>query len=236
MDTGHDAQGGREKAGAGLVSLQAVIFDFDFTLVDSSRGFVECHGYACEALSLPTIADVQAMAMMGTPLHDAFRLLFDEEHHALAEDYVRLWQERADEVMTDLTEVYGDVERTVDELRAMGLKTGIVSQKLRHRLEAVLHREGLTGRFDVVLGGGDIANMKPHPEGLLKALDAIGVSPGSAVYVGDTVIDAGAAANAGVPFIAVLTGVTPASAFTALAPVAVLNDVSMLPGTCRSLS
>jgi phosphoglycolate phosphatase len=217
------------------VSLRAVIFDFDFTLVDSARGFVECHGYACRALSLPAITDIQAMAMMGTPLHDAFRTLFEERHHGLADDYVRLWQLRADEVMTGLTEVYPHAGPALRDLRAQGLKTGIVSQKLRHRIEAVLDREGLATSFDTVVGGGDISRFKPDPEGLLLAIERLGVASEDATYVGDTVIDAQAAANAGVPFVAVLTGVTSAAAFAGLPSIAILEDISRLPELCRSL-
>jgi phosphoglycolate phosphatase len=182
------------------------------------------------------ITDVQAMAMMGTPLHDAFRLLFAEEHHPLTDDYVRLWQARADAVMSDLTEMYPHVHDAVGALRRQGLMTGIVSQKLRHRIEDVLAREGLSESFDVVVGGGDVASFKPDPEGLLLALERLRVQPEAAIYVGDTVIDAQAAANAGVPFVAVVSGVTPRSAFEPLGPVAVLDGIAGLPELCRSLS
>ncbi len=56
------------------------------------------------------------------------------------------------------------------------------------------------------------------------------------MYVGDTVIDAQAAANAGVPFVAVLSGVTPREAFAPFEKVAVLPNVGDLPDLCRSLS
>jgi phosphoglycolate phosphatase len=215
--------------------LQAVIFDFDFTLADSSHGFIECHGYACEALALPPITDMQAMAMMGTPLDEAFRVLFPPEHHRLAEDYVRLWQARADEVMTGLTEMFPDAGRVLSEIRSLGLKTGIVSQKLRYRIEKVLARDGLSDFFDVLLGGGDISAFKPDPEGILTALAGVGTAPQHAVYVGDTVIDAQAATNAGVGFVGVLSGVTPAAAFEPFDTLAVLDGIAALPGLCRSL-
>jgi phosphoglycolate phosphatase len=218
------------------VNLRAVVFDFDFTLVDSSRGFIDCHDFACRELSLEPVGAEASMAMMGTPLHEAFRLLFPDEHHTLADDYVRLWQLRADEVMTDLTEVYPDAPRTIANLRKDGRTLGIVSQKLRRRIEAVLEREGLAGCFEAVIGGDDMRAFKPDPEGLLMACERLGARPPEAIYVGDTVIDGQAAANAGVPFVAVLSGVTPAAAFEPIPRLATLGDISALPDLCRRLS
>ena len=218
------------------MTLRAVIFDFDFTLVDSSRGFIACHDFACRELSLPEVAPQASMAMMGTPLAEAFRLLFPEEHHPLTNEYVRLWQLRADEVMTDLTETYPDAHPTITELREQGLGLGIVSQKLRRRIEAVLERDGMAVCFDAVVGGEDITAFKPDPEGLLKAAQRLGVRPAEAIYVGDTVIDAQAAANAGLPFVAVVSGVTPAEAFEQFNALAVLPGIAGLSDLCRSWS
>lgn len=218
------------------MTLRAVIFDFDFTLVDSSRGFIDCHDYACRALELTPLGPEASMAMMGTPLAEAFRLLFPEQPHGLTEDYVRLWQLRADEVMTDLTEMYPDAPRTIAGLREQGLRLAIVSQKLRRRIEAVLERDGMGNCFEAVIGGDDMSAFKPDPEGLLMACKRLDARPGQALYVGDTVIDAQVAANAGVPFVAVLSGVTNATAFEEMPKLAVLNGISGLPDLCRRLS
>jgi len=216
------------------VSLRAVIFDFDFTLADSGRGFVACHAHACEALALPPVTEAQAMAMMGTPLPAAFRLLFPDHDPELGDEYVRLFRSKADEVMTDLTDVYPFSESALRALRSYGFRTGIVSQKDAHRVRAVLERDRIADCIDVLVGGLDVSQLKPHPEGLLLAASRLGVSPADAIYVGDTVIDAQAAANAGLGFVAVLTGVTPAPAFTPFGPLAVLPDAGHLPDFCKA--
>lgn len=218
------------------MTLKAVILDFDFTLVDSSRGFIECHDYACRELALPPVAARDSMAMMGTPLAGAFRLLFDATHHYLVEDYLRCWQSRADEVMTQLTEVFAETPEALARLKRDGLLLGIVSQKLRRRIDAVLERESLTKWFDVIVGGGDISALKPDPEGLRLATLRLGVDPAEALYVGDTTIDALAAANAAMPFVAVLSGVTPLEAFEPFQRLAVIESIAGLPDVCRSLS
>jgi phosphoglycolate phosphatase len=90
---------------------------------------------------------------------------------------------------------------------------GIVSTKFRRRIEEILGREDLLEPFDVIVGGEDVSRHKPDPEGLLAAIERLGGSPSGSLYVGDSVTDAETARRAGVPFAAVLNGVTPREAF-----------------------
>ena len=66
----------------------------------------------------------------------------------------------------------------------------------------------------MVLGSGDVKRPMPDPEGLLTVMDRLSVSPEETLFCGDTVLDAGAAQNAGCHFAAVLNGTTPAADFS----------------------
>lgn len=57
--------------------------------------------------------------------------------------------------------------------------------------------------FDAIVTGDDVQERKPHPEGLLKALNILGVESGRVVYVGDAVEDLQMAQGADIRFIAV---------------------------------
>ncbi len=78
--------------------------------------------------------------------------------------------------------------------------------------------------------GEDVTHHKPHPEGISQALQALGVQPPNAIYVGDHPVDAQAAAAAQVPFIAVLTGVTGREVWASFAPRTIIETVGELPG------
>jgi phosphoglycolate phosphatase-like HAD superfamily hydrolase len=80
-----------------------------------------------------------------------------------------------------------------------------------------------------VIGGEDVEQHKPHPQGLFEAIEKLQCSPESVVYVGDSVVDAELAKRAGVPLIVVLSGVTPRTQFDTYEPLAVLENVSHLP-------
>jgi len=93
---------------------------------------------------------------------------------------------------------------SVKQLRAWKQRTelALFTGRTRRELQFTLKRVGADGLFGRVVTMDDVARLKPHPDGLLRILD--GRDPRSALYVGDNVDDAKAAARARVPFIGVL--------------------------------
>jgi HAD superfamily hydrolase (TIGR01549 family) len=69
-------------------------------------------------------------------------------------------------------------------LRQAGLKLGVVSNS-DGRVEQALQAAGLRQYFDVVIDSALIGVEKPDPRIFHAALDALGVAPEEALYVGD---------------------------------------------------
>ena len=207
--------------------LEAVLFDFDYTLVDASPGIILCANYALTRMGHAEETAERIRATIGLSLPDAFRWLRGPQEPG-AETFARLFVEHADRVMVDHTTLLPAVPGALAALQRRGLRLGIVSTKFRFRIEAVLQRDGLGGAFEAIVGGEDVAQHKPHPESLLLALRKLG-QPAGCVYVGDSPTDAHAAQRAGLPFVGVLSGVTPAAGFLPYQPLAVIPDVGGLP-------
>lgn len=209
-------------------SIQAIIFDFDYTLADSSRGVIECINFALDRLGLPPAGDAEIRRTIGLSLPDALVVLVGEEHTQHSDAFAQLFVERADEVMTDLTELFDIVPETVAALRNLGIQLGIVTLKYRYRIESVLKRDQLSDAFEVIIGFEDVSVQKPDPSGLLAAVERLDCVRQNCLYVGDSVTDAKTAQRANVDFIAVLSGVTPRAAFADYDVYTVLKDVSEL--------
>ena len=166
---------------------------------------------------------------IGLSLAHSFRTLSGNEDPGLGAAYARHFGEHADRVMAELVCLYPGVADTIRDLRDRGVRTAIVSTKFRYRIEDILKRAEVSGLVDVIVGGEDVAQHKPHPEGLLRALRLLDVNPSRTVYVGDHPVDAQAAAGARIPFIGVLTGATDAEAWAAFAPPHIIAGVTELP-------
>jgi phosphoglycolate phosphatase len=212
-----------------LNAPQSVIFDFDYTLADSSDGVIVCVNHALAGLSLPPEPPERIRHTIGLSLAATLVELKGTDKAHLSEAFEGLFIACADDVMVERTVLYSWVPDVAASLAALGIALGIVSTKFRRRIQAVLEREGLATRFAAIVGGNDVVSPKPAPDGLAVALRILHTPPERALYVGDSPADGKAARSAGVRFVAVRSGVTPLKALASLSPVAILNDASELP-------
>jgi len=211
-----------------LKNVDAVLFDFDYTLADSSKGVKECINYALQKLSIPFVSDETLFKTVGLSLQETFKCLSGEEDQFKASEFERLFVEKADVVMADLTEIYEEIPDFLEWLKVRNIKMGIVSTKFRYRIKSILSREKLLDLFSIIIGGEDVMRKKPDPEGLLLAIKKLNVSPSRTLYVGDSVVDAETANRASIPFIAVLTGVTSMEEFAEYSTLGVIDRVNGL--------
>ena len=209
--------------------VQTIIFDFDYTLVDSARGTIDGVNFAFEEMGLPIASDDAVRRTIGLSLPDILMALAGNAYAKYVDEFTRLFFQRADETMVALAEFYPGVPQTVKALRGLGIQLAIVSQKTRRYIQPILEKENLSEVFEVIVGGGDAA-YKPDPEGLRLAIAQTGSVPANCLYVGDSVTDAETARRADIAFIAVLSGVTPRTAFESYNTYAVLEDVSGVLG------
>ncbi len=187
---------------------KAVIFDFDYTLGDSTNGIVLSVNYALGEMYYMEKSVSEIRRMIGLSLKETFRELTGCLDESAAERFAKLFREKADEVMTDNTVLYDATQDMLSEFKRRGIETGIVTTKFHYRIEAILRKFGAEDLIDVIVGGEDVTCEKPDPEGLLKAVETLGRDKQDVLYVGDSLVDAKTAQSAGVDFAAVLTGTT----------------------------
>lgn len=218
-----------------LPSPRALLFDFDYTLADSSDGIVRCTNHALEQLGFPAADPDAIRRTIGLPLETMFRLLTGQPPAAPPE-FRRHFVACADEVMVPSTSFYPGVPEAVRALAAGGVRLGIVTTKYAYRVQAVLRRDGLEEVFGTVIGSDGVAAPKPDPAGLHLALARLGAEREQALFVGDSTTDAEAARRADVAFIGVLTGPTSRAELEAYPQVGVLASAADLPAWLRDRS
>lgn len=207
----------------------AIIFDFDYTLADSSPAVIACVAYAFEQMSLPPVTDAQVRATIGLSLSETLVRLSSEQQRPRAAEFRTHFRRLSDQIMVDRTTLLPFVPDAIKRLRKRGLRLGIVSTKFRSRIEDVLGRDGLADPFELIIGGDDVSEFKPSPEGLLSAVGRMGKTRKEILYVGDSVTDAETARRAEVPFAAVLSGTTPADDFVEYKPRNIFENIAEIP-------
>ena len=195
--------GGRHARPSGVAGqLRAVLLDVDFTLArpgpelgpDAYRSLGEAHGLD---LDTARYQDARAAAIGDLERHpeldhdEEIWIRFTEdivlgmggegpEAGAVAREIVRRWEH------AHHFELYDDALPVLAELRAMGLKLGLVSNTSRD-LGAFVGHFGLD--VDAWISSGSHGKVKPSPLIFAAALDLLGVSARDAVMVGDSLED-----------------------------------------------
>lgn len=210
------------------MKYSALVFDFDLTLADSSKGILECFTYSLKKNGQSVPDDETIKKTIGLTIEDAFEGFLGERNEPLIKKLSDDYRSHADEVMTAGTVFYDDALGVLQLLKSSGVKVGIVSTKRKYRITEAFEREKNTGVVDEYVGCDDVSRVKPDPEGLNRIIKLLGVEKQSVLYVGDSYIDAETAQNAGVDFAAVLTGTTPRERFSGYPSVAVCGGLTEL--------
>jgi phosphoglycolate phosphatase len=211
-----------------LDNYKAILFDFDYTLGDSSKGICESFNHALVRTGFTTRREQDICELIGLPLNRMFSALTQLNDEAIFERFREYYIEKADNVMIKGTKIYPGVPQLLKTLQLQGIKLGIVSTKSRKYLKAILVEYDLDHYFNIVIGGQDVNQHKPDPEGILLAINRLLILPNEVLYLGDTTIDAEAAKNACIHFIPVLSGKTVREEFRYYNPSHMLNKIEEL--------
>jgi HAD superfamily hydrolase (TIGR01549 family) len=207
---------------------KAVIFDFDYTLGDSTGPIVTAAQGALKEMGWPPAEREAIRRTIGHTLQDAYTMLTGDRDPEQKERFYHTFRAIAKETMVRDTVLLPGTEEILRRLSGQGVKLAVVSTKGRHNIAEIFHRFALEELFSCIVGFENVSAPKPDPEGLLYALGQVGVRPEEALYVGDTVIDAETALRAGTAFAAVTTGTTEAEAFAAFPSKTIVSCLNAL--------
>ena len=178
-----------------------VIFDLDGTLVDSAPdiGRIGSVVLAAEGAAPLTLEETRRFVGAGAAIFVrrmsvARGLPLDEATQArLLAAFLDLY-----EGAVDLTVPMPGAVDALARLQAAGHPLGVCTNKPEAPARALLAHLDLARFFGCVVGGDTLPVRKPDPAPLARVVQARGGGP--ALYVGDSEIDAEAAARAGLPF------------------------------------
>ena len=204
------------------------LFDFDYTLADSSKGIVTSFQTVLKRHGYNHVDDYDIKRTIGLTLEEAFGLLTGVADPARLAAFKKEYTQAADVHMTANTVFFLETKSVITALKEAEACTGIISTKYRYRIREMLELHGLTDMFDIIVGGEDVSTAKPSPEGLLHAMKVLGVQKKETLYIGDSIVDAQTAKSAGVDFAGVTHGTTTAEELSAWPHVKIMTSLEGL--------
>jgi phosphoglycolate phosphatase len=179
-------------------SIQVVSFDCDGVMFDSSMANRSYYNHILNQFGLPPMTDLQfAYAHMHT-VDEALRFILETSDQLEA---VQQYRRRMsyDPFIRDMV-MEPHLRDLLERLRPT-YKTAVATNRT-NSMGRVLEEHGLETLFDKVVTASDVSRPKPFPDELLALLDHFGIAPSQMIFIGDSELDAVAAARAKVPFVA----------------------------------
>ncbi len=207
---------------------KGIIFDFDFTLGDTTAGIENCIRYGLETLHQAQASQEEIRKTIGHSLSVTYEMLTNDTDPAHIDTFVRCFKERAEEVMTPSAILYPGVVEMLRMLKNKGLQTGVVTSKYNHRIQQILAKFAISDGIDAIVGADDVMHEKPDPEGLLQMLQKMQLEKEEVLYIGDSFVDAKAADGAEIDFVGVTTGTTARDKFQEYPHCMILDNVKEL--------
>lgn len=204
-----------------------VLFDVDGTLVDTTYVHTMCWAEALltKGHSVPMIDIRHAIGMGSAELLD----------HLLGPDRDK---DQDDAIIGAHRALYrlhwanlNPLPGAADLLRACskaGLAVVLASSAAESELAALTRALDSDDAVDEATSSSDAGSGKPDPDVLQAALDQSGLAPERVVFVGDAVWDGAAAGKAGVQFVGVTCGGTPAEQLREAGAVEIWRDPAHL--------
>ena len=206
-----------------MSSIKHVSFDLDGTLINSfstmkiaweaataklhiNCGFAEYRRYV--GLPFPKIMEMLGLSNYLTELNELYfagtRRLYDQ------------------------IPVIEGANALIDECKARGLGTSIITSKPRRNSELILEKMGF--EVDRLMCGDDYSKGKPDPMAGQILCEEMGLSPSEVLYVGDAIFDFQFALNTGMQFVLFTDGGANRLPSNMLNPVASVPELSQVAG------
>lgn len=188
--------------------IKLCIFDMDGTVLNTINSIAYFGNGALNKFSLPSIPTDRYKLLVG----DGARVLVErmiKEVDGTLEDIEKVLPEYSANYDNDflyLTEAYEGVLDMLAELKALGIKTAILTNKPDETAQKVCQVIFGSDLVDLCIGGREGIPLKPAPDGVFEILNHFKVSKEECLYIGDTATDIKTAKNANLTSIGVLWG------------------------------
>jgi phosphoglycolate phosphatase-like HAD superfamily hydrolase len=195
------------------MALRGLIFDIDGTLVDTNPAHVQAWYRAFKRLGYE-VAPERIEIEIGKGGDLLVPSILGEEPEKRHGEALRRAQKEEFLLIArrERFRVFPCVPELFQALRQRKIRTALATSSNKKHLQAVCESAGidLPALADVLVTKEDAEASKPAPDLVIVAWEKLALSPAECAMVGDTVYDAQACRGAGVVFLGVLSGGTPA--------------------------
>ena len=206
---------------------QAVIFDWDGTLIDSQAQIIGCMQAAFRYHDLQPPDASAIRYIIGLSIDKAISILAPELDFNKVNLLIDAYRSTAYAVRKPSSELFRGVKSCLAYLHQQDLHLAVATGKGRKGLDTALVSSGLQD-YIIMSRCADETRSKPHPQMLEEILTDLNLKPDQAIMVGDTTYDIDMANNIGMDSVAVTYGMHDETVLRKSNPKHLINDINEL--------
>jgi phosphoglycolate phosphatase len=179
------------------MTITAVLFDLDGTLVDSLQDLTDAVNHMLAGFGRKHLNPSEAQQLVGKGARNLVQRALETNSSEDIESGLAAFTEFNTKHIADKSRLYPGALELLQKLAADGLRMAVISNKNEALSRLILNILEVDGYFDIITGGDTFSEMKPSPLPLVNVLKTLNCSPGKVVMVGDSIndIQAGNQAN-----------------------------------------
>ncbi|MCD7828003.1 MAG: HAD family hydrolase [Clostridiales bacterium] len=186
--------------------IKAIIFDLDGTLINTLEDLCDSvnHVLALHGMPLHSLGEIRRFVGngIGKLIERSVPESTDKNLVSICTAEMLDWYKDHAKIKTA---PYEGVKELIEYLNKNGIKTAVVTNKAEAAAKALCN-EIFGDVFTCVIGDDGKTPLKPAPDNVFRALNAVGADRETALYVGDSEVDMITARNSGLDSIGVLWG------------------------------
>ena len=189
-----------------MSKIDTVIFDLDGTLINSLEDLRVSVNYALFGFKYPKQTVDMVRRNVGNGIEKLIeRSLPDGKDNVNYEVCLEIFKEHYKTHMSVNTKPYPHIIETLAALKSRGYKLAVVSNKFDAAVKPLCQKY-FKNLIDVAIGQSKDTQKKPAPDTVYIALDELGSTSETSIYVGDSEVDIQTAKNSGMDCISVSWG------------------------------
>lgn len=158
-----------------LSTAPAALFDMDGLLLDSERAYLTAFLEVQAQMGLTPDRDLflSCVGVRSAETDGLLRAAFPVD--VPVAEFRTLWDARVADLLSGEIARRPQVEVLLTRLKSAGIAMGVATSTRHDVARGRLERSGLSGFFDVLVGGDEVTNPKPDPEIYLLLAQKMGV-------------------------------------------------------------
>lgn len=219
--------------------IKVCLFDLDGTLLDTLTTITYYCNLSLTEFGFGTIDKEECKYMVGNGAKNLVKRMLEKVNEYNEPNYHKVYKyymESYDANPSYLTEPYEGICDMLRELKKMGIKVGVISNKPHFATTSVCKEKIDPSLTDCVRGQIEGVKIKPDPEGPMAVLDELGEKGINCVYIGDTAVDMYTGKNIGAYTVGVSWGFRSAEELKEAGADAIITHPSELLDIVRGIN